>query len=249
MKFSGLGEALNFHSDKTIETGDIGDNIIIGEYSVIRKGVKIGNNVVIHPLVVIEEGVIIGDNTEIFPGTYIGKVPKGAGATSRKITYRPEIIIGKNCAIGPNAVIFYDVEIGDNTLIGDGASIREQCRIGHHCIISRYVTINYNAKVGNNTKIMDLTHITGNCVIGDNVFISLCVGTTNGNIIVDREYSEEKVVGPTIEDNASIGSNATLLPGVHVGKGAFVAAGAVLTKDVPAGELWMGSPAKFKRVS
>ena len=68
------------------------------------------------------------------------------------------------------------------TLIGDGASIREQCRIGDNCIVSRLVTINYNAKIGNRTKIMDNTHITGNMEIGDDVFISV-VATTNDNNI------------------------------------------------------------------
>lgn len=227
-----------------IETNDIGDNVIIYEYAIIRKNVKIGNNVIIHPFVVIEENVEIGNNTEIYPGTYIGKIPKGAGATAREVKFVKNIIIGENCAIGPNAVIFYDVEIGGHTLIGDGASLREQARVGHHCIISRYVTLNYNVQVGNHTKIMDLTHITGNCKIGDNVFISVQVSTVNDNVVVNRDYSDERILGPIIENNSTIGTGAILLPSVHIGEGSFVGSGALVTKDVPDHVLVLGVPAK-----
>ncbi len=227
-----------------IETDQIGENTAIHEFAVIRKGAKIGSHVIIHPFVVIEEGVSIGDGTEIFPCSYIGKIPKGAGATARDISYSPKIVIGKNCAIGPHAVIFYDVEIGDNTLLGDGASIRELARIGHHCIIGRYVTINYNVRIGNHTRIMDMTHITGNCQIGDNVFISIHVSTVNDNAVVAREYEVERVQGPKIGHKATIGAGAILLPSVNIGESSFVGSGAIVTKDVPPHVLVLGVPAK-----
>ncbi|PKM77614.1 MAG: transferase [Firmicutes bacterium HGW-Firmicutes-15] len=229
-----------------VQTDDIGDNIEIMEFAVIRQGVRIGNNVVIHPFVVIESGVVIGDNVEIFPGSYIGKVPKGA-ALARKPDYREHVEISSNCSIGPNAVVYYDVEIGENTLIGDGASIREQCRIGSNCILSRYVTVNYATVVGNNTKIMDSTHITGNCRIGNDVFISLCVGSTNDNAIGKMGYNKARVQGPTIEDGVAVGAGAMLMPGIIIHKDAIVGAGSVVTKDVPERAVVMGSPATIKR--
>lgn len=66
-----------------IETDQIGENAVIHEFAVIRKGAKIGSHAIIHPFVVIEEGVSIGHGTEIFAGSYIGKIPKGADATAR----------------------------------------------------------------------------------------------------------------------------------------------------------------------
>lgn len=229
-----------------VETDDIGNNVDIKEFAVVRRGVRLGNNVVIHPFVVIESGVTIGDNVEIFPGTYIGKVPKGA-ALARKPEYREYIRIGSNCNIGPNAVIYYEVEIGENTLIGDGASIRERCRIGSNCILSRYVTVNYATEVGDNTKVMDSTHITGNCRIGKDVFISVCVGSTNDNAIGKLGYDEARVKGPTIEDGAAVGGGAMLLPGIVIHKDAIVGAGSVVTKDVAEKTVVMGSPAVFRR--
>jgi len=227
-----------------VGTDAIGSNVRILEFSVIRAGVRIGDNVVIHPHVVIEPGVVIEDGVEIFPGSYIGKVPKGAGATSRPITYEPRVRIGRDCAIGPNAVIFYDVEIGHNTLIGDGASIREQVRIGYHCVVGRYVTINYNATIGDRTKIMDLSHITGNCRIGDDVLIGMLVSTANDRDLLSRQYRVD-MMGPTICARASIGTGAVILPGVTIGEGAVVGAAALISKDVPSSKLVVGMPARI----
>lgn len=230
-----------------VKTKELGRDVTVQEFAVIGEDVVLGDGVIIHPHVVIAPGVRIGNGVEVFPGAFVGKEPKGAGATSRTPSFERRIVIGADSSIGPHAVIYYDVEIGHNTLIGDGASIREQCRIGSRCIISRYVTINYNTTVGDGTKIMDLTHITGNCTIGRDVFCSLLVATTNDNAMGTHGYSEEAIIGPTIHDGAMIGANANLLPGVIVGEGAMVSAGAVVTKNVEAQTLVAGAPARLVR--
>lgn len=215
-----------------VETGMIGEGVTIHEFAVIRSNVVIGDHVVIHPGVVIEEGVTIGAGSEIFPNCYIGKTPKGVGATARPISFRPVVKIGKDCAVGPNAVIFYDVEIDALTLVGDGVSIREGCRVGARCIVGRHVTLNYNTVIGDETKIMDHTWLAGNMSVGKHVFISGGVLTANDNDMGTAGYHEGEIVGPTIEDQARIGAGAILLPNIRIGQHALVAAGAVVTKDI-----------------
>jgi acetyltransferase-like isoleucine patch superfamily enzyme len=229
-----------------VETKDMGTNVSIGEFAIVRKDVRLGDNVIIHPHVIVNSGANIGAGVEVFPYTLIGKEPKGAGATARTPSFTRAIIIGVNSKIGPGAVVFYDVEIGENTLLGDGASVREQCVIGSRCIISRYVTINYNTRIGDGTKIMDLTHITGNCIIGNDVFVSTGVFTANDNRIGAAGYHEEDIQGPTIENAAMIGAGAVLLPGVRIGRGAIVGAGSVVTRDVHPDSTVIGIPARIR---
>ncbi|MBN2463918.1 MAG: N-acetyltransferase [Dehalococcoidia bacterium] len=229
-----------------VGTESIGANVAIHEYAVVREQAVIGDNVVIHPHTVINGNVSIGNNVEIFPGAYIGKIP-GGPSLSRIPKYKKNTTIGDNCHIGPNAIIYYDVQIGKNTLIGDGASIREQCKIGSDCIVGRYATINYSTVIGDGTKIMDLACITGKSRIGKKVFIAHSVVSANDNTMGKLEYAEEHIQGPVIEDEAVVGVGAILLPAITIRKNAIVAAGAVVTKDVPENAVVAGIPAKIVR--
>lgn len=227
-----------------VESEQIGKDVVIREYAIIRRGAKIGDNVIIHPFVIIEEGVKIGNNVEVFPGAYVGKPPRGVGAMTRPMNYEAHIVVGDGCVIGPNAIIYYDVEIGSQTLISDGASIREESKIGSRCIIGRYVTVNYATLIGDGTKVQDHTWLAGNMKIGERVFISGGVTTANDNLMGAAGYDEGNIVGPHIGDGVRIGAGAIILPKINVGDQALIAAGAVVTKDVAEGQSVKGVPAE-----
>ncbi len=218
----------------------------VGEFEVVRAGAKIRNRCVIHPFAFVGDGVEIGDDSEVFPGALLGKEPKGAGATARQPTFVRRILVGAGCSIGPHAIVFYDVEIGEGTLLGDGASIREQGRIGARCLLSRYVTLNYDVTMGDHCKIMDNTHLTGRMRIGNRVFISTGVSTTNDNAMGKEGFADDTINGPVVEDDAMIGAGVILLPGTTVGRGAVVGAGSVVTRNVVAGTTVMGIPARVR---
>ena len=220
--------------------------IEIMEFVVIRKGAVLGPGCRIHPGAFIGPGVTLGQNTEVFHGAVVGREPKGAGATARKIEFAPVITIGADCSIGPHSVIYYDVVLGSNCLVGDSASIREQCRIGNRCIISRHVSLNYNVTVGDGVKVMDASHLTGNMRVEDGVFISTHVATTNDNAMARQGYDDARTTGPTIRKGAVIGACALLLPSTEIGAGATVGAGAVVTRDVPENATVIGIPARVR---
>ncbi len=229
-----------------VESASIGAGTRIAEFAIVRADVTIGEAVVIHPHVVIESGVVIGNNVEIFPGAYLGKIPKGVGVMSRLPAFVERIVIGDNCSIGPHAVVYYDVELGASTLLGDGASIREQTRVGSRTVIGRYVTVNYNTRIGSGVRVQDHTWLAGNMTIEDDVFISGGVGTSNDNAFGRNGHDESRNCGPYIARGAAIGVGANLLPGVRIGKRAIVGAGASVTKDVPDDAVVIGVPARIK---
>lgn len=209
---------------------------------------KIGKGVTLHDFVTLYPNVVIGDFVEVFEGAVIGRPPRGTRAIARPIEREfRSTRIGRRSVVSANAVIYTDVTVGAETLIGDGASIREKCRIGRNCILARNVTVNYNTVIGNSTKIMDGTHITGNMTIGSNVFIGPLVATTNDNSMGREGYSDETIRGPVVEDWVSIGAGAVILPGARMGEGSVIGANSVVSHDVPPRKLVLGVPGRIIR--
>ena len=201
----------------------------------------------------IAEDTIIGDNTIVLPGAVIGRPPISTKSQIRKTTETlPPLKIGDNCVIGANVVLYRGSTIGDNTLIGDTACIRETVTIGNNCIIAMGVTVNYNTVIGNHVKIMDNTHITGNMIIEDDVFIGMLVTSANDNSMGREAFlniPEElrKREGPKIRRYATIGQASCLLPGIEIGENSIIGTNSVVTKDIRPHALAVGSPARVIR--
>jgi len=153
------------------------------------------------------------------------------------------VTIGDNFVLRPGTVIYSDVTIGDNFSSGHSVMIREKTTIGDNVSVGSSVIIEGNCTIGNNVSLQSLVYIPTDVVIEDDVFIGPNAVLTN-----DPYPPRGGIKGPVIKKGASIGANATILPGVVVGEGALVAAGAVVTKDVPDGVLAVGAPARFKEL-
>lgn len=233
------------HPSAVVESDSIGEGATIGEFAVIRAGAEIGDGVTVHPHVVIEDGVAVGSGTEILPGAYIGRRPRAVGAIARnKLEFAETVRIGAGCSIGAHAVLYRDVEIGDEVLIGDGAAIREVVRIGDGAVVGRYVAVDRDVSIGARTVINFACSIAAKSKLGDDIFFAQHVTLTNDNALGRDGWSEEQAVGATVEDGARIGSDATLLPGLRIGSGAVVGAGSVVTRDVEPGVTVFGVPAR-----
>lgn len=192
--------------------------------------------------------VFISKNVIVFPGAVIGRPPLSSGATKRITNYKniPSTVIGENCIIGSNVVIYKGVNIGKNSMICDTACIREFVNIGNNTLIAQGVTINVNTKIGNNVKIMDNCHITGNAIIEDNVFIGMLTTSANDNSMGKGLVNLEFQKGPIVKKGAKIGQGSCLLPNVIIGENSIVGSNSVVTKNVSNNEIVMGSPAKGK---
>ncbi|MCE5153041.1 2,3,4,5-tetrahydropyridine-2,6-dicarboxylate N-acetyltransferase [Staphylococcus hyicus] len=129
-----------------------------------------------------------------------------------------------------------------NARIEPGAFIREHAVIGDGAVVMMGATINIGAVVGEGTMIDMNATLGGRAITGKHVHVG--AGAVLAGVI--EPPSAEPVV---IEDHVLIGANAVILEGVRVGKGAIVAAGAIVTQDVPAGAVVAGTPAKVIKQS
>jgi acetyltransferase-like isoleucine patch superfamily enzyme len=152
-------------------------------------------------------------------------------------------IIGKNSVIRSNTVIYNDVKIGNNFKTGHNVLIREKTTIGNNVLVGTNTVVEGNCKIGSNVSIQSNVYVPTDSLIEDYVFIGPCACFTNDRYPIRVDYELE---GPVIREGASIGANSTFLSGIEVGEGAMVAAGAIVTRNVPPFYLAIGAPARLK---
>jgi bifunctional UDP-N-acetylglucosamine pyrophosphorylase/glucosamine-1-phosphate N-acetyltransferase len=168
-----------------------------------------------------------------------------------------EVEIGESCTIGPHTVMHGPVKVGDRTTVmqslvvsseigsdcrvGPFAHLREGARIADHARIGNYVEIK-KSEVGSHTNVSHLSYV-GDATLGSEVNIGAGTITANYNHIT-REKSRT-VIG----DGAFTGSNSVLVAPVEIGHGASVAAGTVVTRDVPDGALAVGRARQENKAS
>ena len=193
---------------------------------ILKQHLRSGVRIIDPATTYIDPRVGIGADTTILPGTIL----------------QGDTTIGQGCTVGPNAVVnsctvgngviinasqINESTLGDGTDVGPYAHIRPNCVLGKKCHVGAFVQLK-NCVLGDGTKMSHLTYV-GDADVGSNV--NFGCGTITSN------YDGFKKYRTTIGDNVFIGCNTNLIAPVTVGDGAYVAAGATLTKEVPADAL------------
>lgn len=154
-------------------------------------------------------------------------------------------VIGNHVVFRPGTTIYCDVTIGDHFSSGHNVIIREETLIGNNVSIGTGSIVEGYCRIGCNVNIQSYAFIPIHTTIGDHVFIGPHCVLTN-----DRypPTGKPQLSGPNIHEYATIGANTTILPAVSIGRGAAVAAGSVVTKDVPDNMMAIGAPARLREL-
>jgi acetyltransferase-like isoleucine patch superfamily enzyme len=184
----------------------------------------------------------------VFPGTVLGvDVVIQDGAILGKPTLRgaeqPPLVVGDGVVIGAQAILFAGAEIGAGAIIGDQSYVRERARVGAGTLIGRGSVVDPDVVVGERVSVQTNVYLTAFSVIEDEVFVGPGVTMTNDDTM-GRHGPDHQLRGATLRRGCRVGGGVVLCPGVEIGEDAFVAAGAVVTRDVPPGARVMGIPAR-----
>ncbi len=176
------------------------------------------------------------EDCELQPGAQIGlRYREGCGPA----------LFGAHARIRSGTVIYGDVTAGDHFETGHHVLIRADTVMGDHVVVGTNVVIEGQVRIGSFVKIEANCFIPSHCTLGNRVFLGPGVTILNDRYPL-RLRNQYRPEGCVIEDNATIGGGVVLLPGVRIGAGSFVAAGAVVTKDVPPGKLVIGVPGRIR---
>jgi acetyltransferase-like isoleucine patch superfamily enzyme len=214
--------------------------LVLSPTASVGRDVTFGANVVVH------DGVVVGDGAVIQDNVVLGKVPKLAPTSGAAGHPVDALIIEEGAAICAGAIVFAGSHIGPRAIIGDQSYVRERTRIGERTVIGRGSAVDNDVTIGARVKVQTNVYVTGFSVVEDDVFLGPGVLTTNDDAM-GRHAPDEPLRGAIFRRACRVGGAAVLVPGVEIGEEAFVAAGAVVTNDVPARAVVMGVPARMVR--
>lgn len=214
---------------------------------VLGEGVRLGGDVRFGAHVVVYPGTVIGDGCVLEDGVVVGKPPRLGPRSQASRETPPPAALGARVTVCCGGVVYAGATVGDGAIVGDQAQVRERSIVGAGSIVGRASGVDQDVRIGERVKLQSLVYVTAGSVIEDDVFVGPGVITTNDDAM-GRHPRGEAPDGVTLRRACRIGGGAVLVPGVEVGEEAFVAAGAVVTRDVGAREVVIGVPARVVRM-
>ncbi len=187
---------------------------------------------------IVMKNVNLGENVVIGDYAVIGILPMGYDHNNI------ETVIGENSVIRTHTTIYAGNKIGKNFQTGHGARIREFNDIGDNVSIGTNTVVEFKVKIEDGVRIHSQAFISEFCILAKNAWVGPRVVLTNAKY---PRYPgvKDHLEGVIVSENAKIGANSTILPGIRIGRNAVVGAGAVVTKDVPDNAVVAGNPAKI----
>jgi len=211
----------------------------------LGQGVDVGEGVVFGAHVVVHDGVLIGAGCTIEDNAVLGKRPRLAGHSSSGGQAGP-LRLAARVSVCAGAIVFAGADVGEGAILGDQCFVRERASVGAGSVVGRGSVVDNDVAIGARVRVQSNVYLTARTVVEDDVFVGPCASTTNDDTM-GRHGPDHPLRGAILRRACRIGGGAVLTPGVEVGEEAYVAAGAVVTKDVPARAVVMGVPARVVR--
>ncbi|HUN78875.1 MAG TPA: acyltransferase [Solirubrobacteraceae bacterium] len=227
------------------EDVQIGAEVSFGPHIVLHAGDRIGAGCSLGANVVIHAGTAIGAGCVVEDHAVLGKRPKLARGSSAQGDVG-DLEVGERVTICSGAVVFAGARIDDEAILGDQSFVRERSHVGARSVIGRGSVVDNDVRVGQRVKVQTGVYLTAFTLVEDDVFLGPGASTTNDDTMA-RHDDRTPLRGATLRRACRIGGSAVLTPGVEIGEEAFVAAGAVVTRDVPPRAVVIGVPARVLR--
>jgi acetyltransferase-like isoleucine patch superfamily enzyme len=220
-----------------VKLSDLAPGLVLGDGVQLGEGVRLGNHVVIH------DGTVVGDGCEIGDHVVLGKPPKLSARSNAPKETPPPLEIAARSIVGAGAVVLAGARVGEGAIVGDQSFVRERAVVGPGSVVGRGSAVDNDVSIGARVRVQTGVYLTAFSLIEDDVFVGPGAFTTNDDTMA-RHGPEYALRGATLRRACRIGGGVVLCPGVEVGEEAFVAAGAVVTRNVPARCVVMGVPGR-----